>query len=285
MRSQSIICQNSQGQHLMRYWEWGAEENPNVVICVHGLTRNGRDFDLLAEALAANYRVICPDVVGRGESDWLDNPEDYAYPQYVADMLSLLAALNLSSVQWVGTSMGGIIGMFIAAQADTPIKKLILNDIGAFVPQSALQRIAEYLVLPPKTFPNLAMGEQHLRRVHAPFGQLSDQHWQRLTKNSLRALSSGEYRFAYDPAIAYPFQQLASLQEIEAVDLSPVWAAITCPVALICGEQSDIVTEDIRQTMQADRPDMPVEMIKEVGHAPMLLETAQIEIIKDWLQA
>ena len=135
MREQSVQCISPAGLHRMAYTEWGEPDNPKVLVCVHGLTRSGRDFDFLAERLAGEYRVVCPDVVGRGRSDWLKNKALYGVPQYAADMVTLLARLNVDSVHWLGTSMGGLIGMALAAQENTPIARLVLNDVGRRSPR------------------------------------------------------------------------------------------------------------------------------------------------------
>ncbi len=170
----------------MAYAEWGAAEAARVVLCVHGLTRSGRDFDRLAAALAASgCRVVCPDVVGRGSSDWLEDPAGYAYPQYLADMTALIARLDVEAVDWVGTSMGGLIGMMLAAQPGTPIRRLVINDIGPFIPKAALARIGDYLGQ-DQSFADLEAAEAHLRTVHAPFGPLTDAQWEHLTLHSVR---------------------------------------------------------------------------------------------------
>jgi len=145
MREHSFNSLGPGGFHRVHYYEWGDPQNPRVVLCVHGLTRNGRDFDLLAGNLSDRFRVICPDVIGRGNSGWLSNKEHYGYPQYCADMAALIARSGAQSVDWVGTSMGGIIGMLMASHAGTPVRRLVINDVGAFIPKAALERIKAYV--------------------------------------------------------------------------------------------------------------------------------------------
>ncbi len=170
----------------MAYVAWGDGEAASNVVCVHGLTRNGRDFDDLASRLAENRRVVCPDVVGRGVSDWLPDPAQYQTPQYVSDMAALIARMDVGWVDWVGTSMGGLIGMALASQAGTPIRRLVLNDVGPFIPKSALERIAEYCGK-AKPFADIDALEHYLRQVHAPFGPLADPQWRHLAEHGGRA--------------------------------------------------------------------------------------------------
>src|SRR5215469_15847260 len=177
MIARSLDCLGPHGFHRIAYWEWPGPEKGRTVICVHGLTRNGRDFDALAAALSAEYRVACPDIVGRGDSDWLAEPGDYSYEVYQADMAALLARLDVEEVDWVGTSMGGIIGMTLAAQHRSPIRRLVLNDIGAVVAKEGLGRIVNYVGEDP-SFPNLDALETELRRLFPAFGPLSDAQWQ-----------------------------------------------------------------------------------------------------------
>ena len=173
MRESKVKCLSTAGFHQMAYVEWGVADNPQVLVCVHGLTRNGRDFDFLAQALAADYRVVCPDIVGRGKSDWLSNKSLYVMPQYCADLTTLLARLNVETVDWLGTSMGGLIGMALAAQPGSPIRRLILNDAGPVVSAVSLARIGDYLGSPPR-FDSIEQAEAYVRAVSAPFGPHTD---------------------------------------------------------------------------------------------------------------
>ena len=155
MRQGSFDSQSSAGAHRVAYTEFGERDNPRVLVCVHGLARNGRDFDRLATALAGEYRVVCPDVVGRGASDWLANKNDYGYPQYLTDMSALFAHLRAERVRWVGTSMGGLIGMLLAAMPDSPVERMVMNDVGPLIPKAALERIGAYVGTDPH-FANIA---------------------------------------------------------------------------------------------------------------------------------
>jgi pimeloyl-ACP methyl ester carboxylesterase len=193
------------GFHRIAYAEWGQASVQPPVICVHGLTRNGRDFDYLARALEGNGRhVFCPDMVGRGKSDWLPNPADYNYAQYLTDMTALVARTGAESVDWVGTSMGGLIGMLLAAEANTPIRRLVINDIGPFIPLVALKRRGAYVGQSP-IFDDLEGVEKYMREVYAPFGDLSDENWQHLAHYGARAMPYNKLSLAWDPAIAQPF--------------------------------------------------------------------------------
>ncbi len=279
MSSKHFLGLGPHGFHRVHYTQWGDPANDNVLICVHGLTRQGRDFDALAAALENTYRVICPDVVGRGRSDWFGHKADYSYPQYLADMTALLARSGADRVDWVGTSMGGLIGMFLAAQPGTPIRKLVMNDIGPFIPKAGLQRIADYVGRPVR-FAGLDEMERYLRLVAAPFGALTDAQWRHLTVHSARRLDSGEYIFAYDPGIAEPFKD-----KLEDVDLWPVWDAVRCPVLALRGAESDVLARADAEAMQSRGPQATLVEFAGIGHAPMLLNEQQIKVVRDWLTA
>ena len=163
----SVCCASPSGLHRMVYYEWGERGNTKVLVCVHGLSRNGRDFDILAQALAGDYRVICPDVVGRGRSDWLRDPAGYTIPQYVADMMVLIARLDVETVHWLGTSMGGLIGMVLASLENTPVTRLLLNDVGPEISSASIRRIGEYIGRAPK-FDTYDDAERYIRLVSAP---------------------------------------------------------------------------------------------------------------------
>ena len=277
MRKASLLGLSASGFHRLAYCEWGAPDAPRTLICVHGLTRNGRDFDSLAATLAQQgYRVACPDVVGRGTSDWLADPAGYGYPQMLADAAALVARLGVGQLDWVGTSMGGLTGMMLAAQPKTPIARLVINDVGPFIPKAALARIAGYLGQNP-VFPDLAEAEAYIRRVHAPFGALSDTQWRHLTEHSLRP-DEGGLRLRYDPAIAQAFAG-----EPEDVDLWSLWDAITIPVLLLRGAQSDLLLSETAAEMTRRGPRAELVEIPGCGHAPALMDPAQIAIIADWL--
>ncbi len=253
---------------------------PAPVVCAHGLTRNGRDFDMLAEKLAESRIVVCPDVVGRGKSDWLPDPALYGYPQYLADMTALIARLDAKEVDWVGTSMGGLIGMMLAAQTASPIRRLVLNDVGPFIPAAALERIASYLGADPTFLAEDAL-EIYLRHIHAPFGPLTDQQWHHLAQHSARRRDDGMVGLAYDPGIAAVF----SMGEIADVDLWSLWDSVTCPVLVIRGESSDLLTPEVAGQMVERGHNVRLVEIAGCGHAPALMDDGQIGIVRDWLNA
>ncbi|HEY3919796.1 MAG TPA: alpha/beta hydrolase [Stellaceae bacterium] len=267
------------GFHRLAYVEWPAPSRfAPVLLCIHGLTRNSRDFDVLAQALSSHYRVICPDMPGRGKSDWLVDPADYNYAVYLADIAALVARLDVARVDWLGTSMGGIIGMLFAAQPGAPLGKLVINDVGPLVPKAAIERIAAYVGLNPG-FADLGAFEAVLRRVHAPFGPLSDAQWSHLATHSSRRNPDGSIGFNYDPKIAEAFRQ----GPIEDVDLWSTWDAIACPVLALRGAQSDILPKDAAEAMTRRGPRARLVEFAGIGHAPALMEADQIAAIRDFL--
>jgi pimeloyl-ACP methyl ester carboxylesterase len=267
------------GFHKMAYVEFGNPAAP-AVVCVHGLTRNGRDFDNLAEALAERFHVICPDLPGRGKSDWLADPMAYQPPNYVVALAHLLAALN-KPVMWVGTSLGGICGMMVAAAGNTPITRLVLNDIGPHIPAAALARIRDYMTTAPERFASLAALEAQLRVVHAPFGKLSNAEWRRMAQNSYRMVldqtGAGAYAMHYDPKIAEPVRASVPLD----VDMWPIWAAMHVPVLAIRGVDSDLLLPETFARMR-DEGAEGLE-VADAGHAPALLDAPTIGAIADFL--
>jgi pimeloyl-ACP methyl ester carboxylesterase len=278
-----VDCLSPAGFHRMAYVEWGDPRNPRVLVCVHGLTRCGRDFDFLARSLAGEYRVVCPDVVGRGRSDWLRDPMHYQIPQYVQDMVALLARLDVETVDWLGTSMGGMIGMALAAQQGSPIRRLILNDVGPVIAAGALARIGEYLGNMPE-FSTLAEAERFIRAVSAPFGTLNDAQWRHLTENVIKALPDGRFALRYDPGIAAPFRAAMSTPEGgKDIELWPLYDAIRCPTLVIRGEHSDLLSRATVQAMQGRGPRAQAAEIAKVGHAPMFLDAAQVVVVRDFL--
>ena len=266
------------GFHSVAYTEWGAPQAERTVVCVHGLSRNGRDFDSLAAALSGERRVVCPDIVGRGHSDWLEVKADYGYPQYCADMAALIARLGVEELDWVGTSMGGLIGMMLAAQPGTPIRRLVMNDIGPFVPRAALQRIGGYVGKDPR-FETIDALEAYLREIYAGFGVLADHQWRHLAEISARPVAGG-YGLAYDPAIGLPF---ADAEAIEDVDLWALWDAVACPVLLLRGAESDILLAETADEMTSRGPEAQLHTVGRVGHAPALMDGTQIDAVRDWL--
>jgi pimeloyl-ACP methyl ester carboxylesterase len=266
------------GFHRVAYGEWPGPKGGRAVLCVHGLTRNGRDFDVLAEALSASCRVICPDIPGRGQSEWLAHPADYGYPVYLADMAALLARLDVDAVDWVGTSMGGIIGMLMAAQPGAPIRRLVINDIGPLIAKEGVERIASYVGQDP-SFADTAALEAELRKIAAPFGPLSDAQWRHLATVSARRKADGTVGFAYDPHIADAFRAAPAAD----VDLWAQWEAISCPTLVLRGAQSDLLRPTDAAAMTRRGPKARLVEFPGIGHAPALMAADQIAVIRDFL--
>ena len=278
MIERSIACVGPHGFHRLAYLEWPGPRDALTVICVHGLTRNARDFDTLAEALSDRYRVVCPDMPGRGQSAWLPASEDYAYPLYIADIVTLIARLDVAALDFVGTSMGGLIGILLAAMPGAPIRRLVVNDVGPVVPKDGIERIAAYVGLDP-SFPDLDALEAALRRIHAPFGPLSDAQWRHMALHSARRKPDGGFGLAYDPKIAEPFKK----QPIEDVDLWSSWDAISCPTLVLRGAQSDILRRQDADAMTQRGPKARLVEFAGIGHAPSLTAPDQIAAIGDFL--
>ena len=280
MTSRSHRALGPHGFHRVHYTEWGHPDNPKVLICVHGLTRTGRDFDFLAAALEHEYRVICPDVVGRGQSDWLNDKSDYTYPLYVSDMAMLLARIDAERIDWVGTSMGGLIGIFLASYAGSPIHKMVINDIGPRIPAAGLQRVATY-VGQVVTFDSIEKMEKFLRTIAATFGNLIDEQWRHMTIHGARQLEDGRYTFAYDPGIAENFRTL----DLKDIDLWSMWDAIRCPTLVLRGEHSDVLDHADAVTMTERGPKAKLIEFPSMGHAPALMADDQIAVVRNWLLA
>jgi pimeloyl-ACP methyl ester carboxylesterase len=282
MRQRSVQCLSPAGFHEMAYVEWGDPANPRVLVCVHGLTRCGRDFDFLAAALADRYRVVCPDIVGRGRSDWLADKSLYDMPQYCADLVTLLARVDAETVHWLGTSMGGLIGMVLASRERTPISRLVLNDVGPVVTAASIARIGEFLGNVPR-FASVEDAEACVRLVSAPFGPLTDAQWRHLTVHTLRQDADGMFRFAYDPGLAEPFRR--SSGEGRDVELWPIYDAIRCPTLVLRGAESDLLRRETAEEMTRRGPRASLREVPGVGHAPMLLDEAQIALVREFLLA
>lgn len=278
MKEKSFLGLGPAGFHRVAYTEWGEESADRVCICVHGLTRNSRDYDLFAGTLQRDCRVVCPDVVGRGESDWLDDPAQYDFPQYVNDMAGLIARVDRPAVDWVGTSMGGIIGMAAAAQKNSPIARLVLVDIGPFIPKASLERIGGN-VGNDNRFADVAAAEAYFRTVSAPFGPLSDAHWRHIAEHGTRPDGAGALRLHYDPRIAARFGEGAATD----VDLWHLWDAIRCPVLVVRGAESDLLLKETADEMTRRGPKATVIEVADTGHAPMLMDDPTIEAVRSWL--
>lgn len=280
MKTNHVISCNSMGFHQISYTEWGDPSHPEVLICAHGLTRNARDFDFLAQHLAPHMRVICFDFAGRGQSDWLLNKNDYDYPQYLMDATAVIARQNVESVTWLGTSMGGILGMTMASLPKNTIKRLIVNDVGPFVPKSALERIATYVGEQP-AFDTEQELEDFFKANYASFGNLTSEQWAHITQHSQRQLENGQYTSHYDPDIAVPFKSKA----VQDVDFWPVWDRINVPTLLLRGENSDLLMPETAEEMTRRGPNAELHIIPDTGHAPPLMSDAQIKLVSNWLLA
>lgn len=284
MREGKVKCLSAAGFHHMAYVEWGDPANPKVLICVHGLTRCSRDFDFFAQSMADEYRVVCPDVAGRGRSDWLRNKSLYALPQYCADMTTLLARLDVESVHWVGTSMGGLIGMALACQPETPIVRLVLNDVGPVITAASLERIGTYLGQAPR-FDSIEQAEAFVRFVSATFGSFSDAQWRHLTVHVTRTAADGKVEFAYDPGIAQPFREMQAASEGKDAEMWPIYDGITCPTLLLRGAASDLLTHEAALQMSQRGPRARLVEVAGVGHAPMLMDASQVAPVREFLLA
>ncbi|MHA1569009.1 MAG: alpha/beta fold hydrolase [Alphaproteobacteria bacterium] len=280
MREMQFRSLGAHGFHRVAYAEWGDHGRQRVVVCVHGLTRNGRDFDALAAALEGAYGIACPDVAGRGRSDWLAEADAYGYPQYCADLTALIARLGADAVDWVGTSMGGLIGMVMASMPNSPIRRLVLNDVGPFLPKAAVARIGEYAGEAPD-FADLDEAASYFARVNAPFGPLSPAQWRHLAEHSVRARADGRLELKRDPAIGAAFAE----REPADVDMWDVWERVTCPVLVLRGADSDVLLAETAEEMRGRGPGAELREFAGIGHAPALMADDQIAAIRDWLAA
>jgi pimeloyl-ACP methyl ester carboxylesterase len=282
-RSGSIRGLSLTGFHELAYVDWGPPGAAVPVICVHGLSRQGRDFDYLAADLAASgRRVVCPDLVGRGKSGRLRNPEEYALPQYCADMNALIAHLGAEEGDWVGTSLGGLIGIVLAGLTRTPIRRLVINDIGPYLPWRGLARIGTYLSSAPEEFANLEEAETYFRDVLAPFGDLPDEHWAHLARHSV-AWHEERQRFVMlcDRQIVRAFRNPWHYN----LDLWKYWTAIKVPTLVIRGFDSDLLPADLAREMERRSPFARIHEIEGCGHAPPLMSADQIKVVADFLSS
>ena len=281
-REGAVRCLGAKGFHRMHYTDWGDPACRRILLCVHGLTRTGRDFDALAARMSEHYRVVCPDIVGRGRSDWLASGELYNYPQYMSDITALVAHITsdaTDAVDWIGTSMGGLLGIVLASLPGHPIGKLVINDVGAVVPRAALERIATYAGN-TGPFASFDAALAHLRRVLAPFGPLTDEQWLHLATHSTIENADGTWRARHDPAIAHGLTGVAS-----DVDLRAQWSAVTCPTLLLRGEHSDVLPATISDEMTTSGPHATLVTVAGVGHAPALMDEQQIALVREFLLA
>lgn len=282
-RLEQVQCLDAKGLHRMAYWEWGDPANPRVLVCVHGLTRQGRDFDTLAGALAHHYRVVCPDVVGRGRSDWLADPMGYQLPQYVGDMVTLLARVNAQSVDWVGTSMGGLIGLGLAAQTGSPLRRLVLNDVGPSIEAAALLRIGMYLGVPAR-WATLDEAADAMWAISKGFGPHTREQWLALTEPQLQRDGDGFYKPRYDPGIAMPFRAVTpEIAKAGEALLWQAWDRLTLPTLLLRGAESDLLSHATAQAMSERGPRARLVELPGVGHAPTLVQLDQVAAVRDFL--
>lgn len=283
VRINTVQCISPGGLHTMAYKEWGRPDNPKVLLCVHGVTRVSDDFDQLAQELCSHYRVVCPDIVGRGRSGRLRDPRSYVVPQYVSDMVTLLARLNATTVHWFGTSMGGLIAMGLAALPDNPIQRLVLNDVGPALNPAALERIGHYIGQEVR-FASFDEGARYVREISAPFGPHSDEEWTKLARDVLRQAEDGSWTRHYDPNLAIPIKAATpeSMKQAEA-SLWTAYDAIRCPTLLVRGELSDLLTRETAQMMAERGPRAQLVELPGVGHAPTFVHADQIAVARRFL--
>ena len=275
-----VQCASPTGLHRMAYTEWGDPANKRVLVCVHGLTRSGRDFDRVAAALADVYRVVCPDVVGRGLSDWLADANRYIVPQYVTDMVTLIARLDVESVDWFGTSMGGLIGMTLAGLPGSPIRKLLVNDIGPHIEPGALDRIREY-VGKSMSFASLAEAVDYAASLAPGFGRLSADEWHEINAPLMRQREDGRWELRYDPAVAQPFAAVNPDAGLGAeAFLWRLFEAIPGPVLVTRGAESDLLSAQTAASMVERGKAVSSVEIEGAGHAPAFLDAEQIAIAR-----
>ena len=281
-RLHRVQCLGARGLRRMAYWEWGDPANERVLVCVHGLTRQGRDFDTLARAMEREYRVVCPDVVGRGESDRLTDPAGYQVPAYVADMVTLIARLDVRSVHWVGTSMGGLIGLVLAGLAESPIARLVLNDVGPTIDAAGVARMASYVGQPLK-WPSEEAAADYLLTISKGFGAHTREQWLALTRPMLRR-EGDAFRLHYDPAIAFALRAITP--SAAAAGEAALWAAydaVRCPALIMRGADSDLLSRATADEMRSRGPKARVHEIIGVGHAPTLVAPEQIAVVREFL--
>ncbi|MES2889363.1 MAG: alpha/beta hydrolase [Pseudomonadota bacterium] len=283
-RLHHVQCLRMQQLPRLGYWEWGDPTNPRVLLCLHGLTRQGRDFDTLARAMCDRYRVVCPDVMGRGQSDWLRDPTGYQIPAYLADIVTLLARLNADSLHLVGTSMGGLIGMLLASLPHTPVERLVLNDVGPRLPADAIERIGAYLGLPVH-WDNEEEAADYLLSLSASFGPHTRAQWLALSRPMLKPKGPG-FTLHYDPQIALAFRGVKP--EVAAANEALLWNAfdaVRCPTLLLRGATSDLLLPETAAAMTQRGPRAALHEFVGVGHAPTLVQDDQVAVVKSFLLA
>lgn len=276
-RERSLRGLSPHGFHRVVWYEWGEADNPRVAICVHGLTRTGRDFDTLGRALAGTHRVLAVDMPGRGRSEWLRDKHDYVFPVYLTTLTALIAASGAEHVDWVGTSMGGLLGIAMAGMPGSPVTRLVVNDVGPVIEPAGLARIGGYVGADP-TFATRDGIASYMRSI-SPFGMLSDEQWSHLTDTVVAQRADGRWGFVYDPGLAVPFREAAA-----PVDLWPLWDAVRCPTLLLRGEDSDLLSHATAREMAARGPQPRLVEFAGVAHAPMLMADDQVAAVVSFLR-
>lgn len=308
MTPNSFLSLGPDGFHRIAYGEWGAPENHHAVLCVHGLSRNSRDFDRIAQALEPDCRVVCMDVVGRGDSDWLEDKSGYCFPTYLGDAAALIARVTTpqrkgmfgqlqarllgppptTEVDWIGTSMGGLIGMLLAAKPGSPIRRLVMNDVGPFVPWNALLRLKGYVGTEMR-FADQAEVAAYVRRTCAAFGPLDAAWWDHLARHAAEPDAAGGQRLRYDPGIVrgtavHLDPELPIGPEfLRGIDLWSIWDAVRCPVLVLRGAESEVLPADVLAEMRRRKPGLQVAEFPGVGHAPSLAVADQIDAVRAFL--
>lgn len=281
-RLNHVQCLDAHGLHRMAYWEWGDPHNPKVLVCVHGLARQGRDFDVLARSLQNEYRVVCPDVAGRGQSDWLADPAGYQIPAYAADMVTMLARLNAKTVHWVGTSMGGLIGLVVAALRDSPVQRLVLNDVGPTVEAGALARIGSYLGAPLR-WKSIDEAAAALWAISQSFGPHTPEQWLALSRPMVKVDGDG-YVPHYDLKIAEPFRAItANVAKAAEAQIWAMYDSLRCEVLLVRGAESDLLSSATAKAMTERGPKAELREFAGVGHAPTFNAPDQITAVREFL--
>jgi pimeloyl-ACP methyl ester carboxylesterase len=281
MRERDLAVLGVTGFRKLAYVEWGERSAKPPVVCVHGLTRNARDFDDLAAELGQDRLAVSADMAGRGRSDWLPSADMYDFPLYMADCAALMARLDAASIDWVGTSMGGLIGLFLAAQPKSPIRRLVLNDVGAELGTVSLDIIRAYVTYQPN-FADVEAAEAHFRKVHAPFGALTNAQWRRMAETSLRPRAEGGLTFHYDPKIGEKF---VAATEGPPVPLWAFWDALTCPTLILRGAESSLLLPETVAEMVRRKPGTQAVEIPGCGHAPALMDAHQMGLVRAFLDS
>ncbi|MDA9975578.1 alpha/beta hydrolase [Alphaproteobacteria bacterium] len=276
--SGSFPFTDENGTVWLAFVDWGSRQCGRVVMCAHGLTRQGRDFDTLARAIVDDFQVIEMDVAGRGRSGWLADKTAYNFDTYLRHAKALMEYRGVAAADWVGTSMGGIMGMLLAAEDDTPIRRLVINDAGPFVSGAALEKLGTYIGANPN-FSTLQKACAYLREVHAEFGDLTDVDWSDMTVHSVNREVDGCYKLHYDPAIGDAFKE-----RVRDVDLWSIYDRIKCPVLVLRGAESEFLTAETAREMMERGPCAELVEFLGVGHAPALMNEEQTLVVREWLR-